>query len=271
MSKAASLDLRTRALKAAAAQPASKRRARWSRPCRERRRTSPSRRCAPRSLSGAGLWAMERFDGSSAGRAKRAKMDAHAGEQERRDVPKRRQAWLDGRLDGDPDGLIFIDETWAKANMARGRCNQGRGRSRQSRAGRRDPWASPPTACVAGAGSAFATSATVDLVRFTGRPLFGADANRGWCGNPAADQGRNCPASSRPGMPRVDKAPLMRPRGRGEGPGPVRGITPPALAAARATPCPPARRRHPDGGRPRPRAGCAARWRLPRPPRGWRC
>jgi len=32
---------------------------------------------------------------------------------------KRRQDWFDRQLDLDPDKLIFIDETWAKTNMAR--------------------------------------------------------------------------------------------------------------------------------------------------------
>jgi transposase len=32
---------------------------------------------------------------------------------------KRREAWFEGQLDLDPDGLVFIDETWATTNMAR--------------------------------------------------------------------------------------------------------------------------------------------------------
>lgn len=34
---------------------------------------------------------------------------------------KRRQDWLHGRLDLDPERLVFIDETWASTNMARQR------------------------------------------------------------------------------------------------------------------------------------------------------
>jgi hypothetical protein len=32
---------------------------------------------------------------------------------------KRRQEWFDGQIDLDPERLVFIDETWAKTNMAR--------------------------------------------------------------------------------------------------------------------------------------------------------
>ena len=34
---------------------------------------------------------------------------------------KRRKDWFDGRLDLDPERLVFIDETWASTNMARQR------------------------------------------------------------------------------------------------------------------------------------------------------
>jgi len=56
------------------------------------------------------------------------KKTAHAEEQQRADVLKRRQAWFDGQLDLDPTKLVFIDETWASTNMARknGRCRRGR-------------------------------------------------------------------------------------------------------------------------------------------------
>jgi hypothetical protein len=43
---------------------------------------------------------------------------AHASEQERPDVLKRREEWFDGQLDLDPSQLVFIDETWASTNMA---------------------------------------------------------------------------------------------------------------------------------------------------------
>lgn len=43
------------------------------------------------------------------------------------DVLKRRELWFEGQPDLDPVKLIFIDETWASANMARchGRCRRG--------------------------------------------------------------------------------------------------------------------------------------------------
>jgi hypothetical protein len=52
---------------------------------------------------------------------------AHASEQDRADVLKRREDWFDGQLDLDPHRLVFIDETWASTNMARkrGRCRKG--------------------------------------------------------------------------------------------------------------------------------------------------
>jgi transposase len=58
----------------------------------------------------------------------RKKKTAHAAEQDRPDVRKRREAWFEGQLDLDPERLIFIDETWASTNMARryGRAPRGR-------------------------------------------------------------------------------------------------------------------------------------------------
>jgi transposase len=55
------------------------------------------------------------------------KKTAHASEQDRPDILKRREAWFDGQLDFDPEKLVFIDETWATTNMARknGRAPQG--------------------------------------------------------------------------------------------------------------------------------------------------
>ena len=47
------------------------------------------------------------------------KKSAHAAEQERPDVLKRRQDWFDAQMDLDPQRLVFIDETWASTNMAR--------------------------------------------------------------------------------------------------------------------------------------------------------
>ena len=55
------------------------------------------------------------------------KKTAHASEQERPDILKRREDWFDGQLDLDPERLVFIDETWASTNMARryGRAPRG--------------------------------------------------------------------------------------------------------------------------------------------------
>lgn len=54
------------------------------------------------------------------------KKSAHATEQDRPDVLKRREDWFNNQLDLDPVRLVFIDETWAATNMAR-----LRGRSRK--------------------------------------------------------------------------------------------------------------------------------------------
>src|SRR5881275_2361739 len=58
----------------------------------------------------------------------RKKKTAHAAEQDRPDIRKRREAWFEGQLDRDPARLVFIDETWASTNMARryGRAPRGR-------------------------------------------------------------------------------------------------------------------------------------------------
>jgi transposase len=55
------------------------------------------------------------------------KKSAHAAEQGRPDVLKRRQDWVAAQRDLDPERLIFIDETWAATNMARlrGRAPKG--------------------------------------------------------------------------------------------------------------------------------------------------
>jgi transposase len=53
------------------------------------------------------------------------KKTAHAAEQDRPDVLKRREDWFDNQLDLDPVRLVFIDETWASTNMAR-RCGRSR-------------------------------------------------------------------------------------------------------------------------------------------------
>ena len=57
----------------------------------------------------------------------RKKKTGHASEQDRPDVLARRRAWRDGQAKLDPARLVFIDETWAKTNMARayGRAPRG--------------------------------------------------------------------------------------------------------------------------------------------------
>ena len=47
------------------------------------------------------------------------KKSAHAAEQGRPDVLKRRWDWFEGQPELDPAKLVFIDETWASTNMAR--------------------------------------------------------------------------------------------------------------------------------------------------------
>jgi len=51
----------------------------------------------------------------------------HASEQDRPDVARRRQRWKAYQDRIDPRRLVFIDETWAKTNMAplRGWCRRG--------------------------------------------------------------------------------------------------------------------------------------------------
>jgi transposase len=55
------------------------------------------------------------------------KKTAHASEQDRPDVLKRREDWFESQPDLDPERLVFIDETWATTNMARknGRAPKG--------------------------------------------------------------------------------------------------------------------------------------------------
>jgi transposase len=54
-------------------------------------------------------------------RADGQKKTAHAEEQERPDVLKRRRDWFEAQPELDPERLVFIDETWASTNMARAR------------------------------------------------------------------------------------------------------------------------------------------------------
>jgi len=56
-------------------------------------------------------------------RAELQKKSAHAREQERPDILKRREDWFEGQPDLDPERLVFIDETWTSTNMAR-RCGR---------------------------------------------------------------------------------------------------------------------------------------------------
>jgi transposase len=60
-------------------------------------------------------------------RADAQKKTAHAAEQDRPDIRKRRQAWFDAQIELDPERLVFIDESWASTNMARryGRAPRG--------------------------------------------------------------------------------------------------------------------------------------------------
>lgn len=46
------------------------------------------------------------------------KKSVHASDQDRPDVLEKREAWLEGQLDLDPNKLVFVDETWATTNMA---------------------------------------------------------------------------------------------------------------------------------------------------------
>src|SRR5689334_24526789 len=48
------------------------------------------------------------------------KKTAHAAEQDRPDIRKRREAWFEGQLDLDPERLISIDETPAFAPPSQG-------------------------------------------------------------------------------------------------------------------------------------------------------
>ncbi|MBL6459342.1 IS630 family transposase [Belnapia sp. T6] len=47
------------------------------------------------------------------------KNSAHAAEQDRPDVLRRRWAWFEAQPDLDPDRLVFVDENWTSTNMAR--------------------------------------------------------------------------------------------------------------------------------------------------------
>ena len=53
------------------------------------------------------------------GTASRSKKTAHASEQERPDIARRRWAWFEAQPDLDPERLVFIDETGTSTKMAR--------------------------------------------------------------------------------------------------------------------------------------------------------
>ena len=59
--------------------------------------------------------------------AGRSKKTAHALEQDRPDVLKRRRAWFEGQVDLDPARLVFVDETGLSTKMARLRGRSPRG------------------------------------------------------------------------------------------------------------------------------------------------
>lgn len=63
----------------------------------------------------------------SAPRDHAEKKTAHAVEQDRPDVLKKRRDWFEAQPDLDPERLVFVDETWTATNMARthGRCRKG--------------------------------------------------------------------------------------------------------------------------------------------------
>jgi len=71
--------------------------------------------------------ASRRCRASSSAVRSRSKKTAHAAEQERPDILKKRQEWFNGPISLDPDKLVFIDETWASTNMARTRGRARRG------------------------------------------------------------------------------------------------------------------------------------------------
>jgi hypothetical protein len=96
----------------------------------------------------------------------RKKKTAHASEQDRPHIVKRREDWFEGQLDLDPQRLVFIDETWASTNMARryGRAPRGQ-RLRMSVPHRH-----------------WKTTTFVAALRLTGmtRPWFSTDRSMAW-------------------------------------------------------------------------------------------
>jgi transposase len=70
---------------------------------------------------------MARFGDSSPRRRSPLKKIARAAEQDRPDIAAERRRWQEDQKQLDPKRLVFIDETWAKTNMAptHGRCRRG--------------------------------------------------------------------------------------------------------------------------------------------------
>jgi transposase len=70
---------------------------------------------------------LARCGGSSIAATSASKKTAHAAEQDRPDVARRRWAWFEAQPDLDPARLVFIDETGATTKMARlrGRAKRG--------------------------------------------------------------------------------------------------------------------------------------------------
>jgi transposase len=56
---------------------------------------------------------------AAAARLDAQKKSLRAAEQDRADIAKARDEWLAGQPNLNPENLVFIDETWAKTNMAR--------------------------------------------------------------------------------------------------------------------------------------------------------
>src|SRR5205809_5935528 len=73
-----------------------------------------------RSLANAASWChATRSGGSSSAKASASKKTVFATEQDRSDIARRRAWWKRHQSKIDPARLVFIDETWAKTNMAR--------------------------------------------------------------------------------------------------------------------------------------------------------
>jgi hypothetical protein len=69
--------------------------------------------------SAAFAWSGRRFGSSSIVTARRIKETAHASEQQRPDVARAREQWVDEQPELDPERLIFIDESGLFNKMAR--------------------------------------------------------------------------------------------------------------------------------------------------------